>query len=190
MNSKEAFNQWFVIPLQWLKTVPNNDGSFIALATALFLYERYFVAKLKSSGEKATETKRTQQIARDFGVEPRKARIFWCVMRDGILHQGMPKIHEQGKKKLPDWIFHHEKSNFAFELRELNGQPLLIVQPWLVVEKIIQLWQENLDLLEQNESFPWAQVSVITKNSSQSDLFLATGSSSGLSILETDEKSL
>lgn len=188
MNSKESFNQWFVVPLQWLKAVPNNDGSFIALASALFLYERYIIAKLKSAGETATEPKKIQSIANDFGVEPREARIFWNAMRDGILHQGMPKVREKDKK-LPDWIFHHEKSDFAFELREHNRQSLLIVQPWLVVEKIVQLWQENLDLLEQNQSFPWAQVSSVTGSPSQSELFLITGSSSGLSILGIDDES-
>lgn len=190
MNSKKTFNHWFTIPIQWLKTVPNNDGSFIALASALFLYERFIVAKIKSSGEKVTEPKKIQQIASDFKVEPRKARIFWKVMRDGILHQGMPKIHETGER-LPEWVFHHEKSDFAFELRESNGQSLLIIQPWLVVDKVIQLWQDNLNLLEQNESFPWAQVTNITRSSSQPDSFLITGSSSGLSLLgiydETDK---
>ena len=188
MNSKKAFNHWFVVPLQWLKAVPNNDGSFIALASALFLYERYIVAKLKASGEKATEPKKMQHIANDFGVETREARIFWNVMRDGVLHQGMPKVWEQGKK-LPEWIFNHEKSDFAFELRETNGQSLLIVQPWLVVDKVIQLWQDNLNLLEQNESFPWAQVSNISRGSPQPDLFFVTGSSSGLSLLEIHDES-
>lgn len=188
MNSKKSFNHWFVVPLQWLKAVPNNDGSFIALASALFLYERYIVAKIKSVGERATETRKVQQVASDFGVNSRTARIFWDVMRNGILHQGMPKLYEQGNK-LPDWIFHHDKSDFAFELREFGGQSLLIVQPWLVVEKIVHLWQENLDLLEQNESFPWAQVSSVTGSSSRSDLFLVTGSSSGLGILGIDDES-
>ena len=100
-------------------------------------------------------------------------------MRNGILHQGMPKAHEQGKK-LPDWIFHHEKTNSAFELQEFNGKSLLIVQPWLVVDKVVHLWQDNLNLLEQNESFPWAQVSSVTGGSAQSNLFLITGSVSGL----------
>jgi hypothetical protein len=188
MNSKKAFIHWFIVPLQWLKAVPNNDGSFIALASALFLYERYIVAKLKSIGEKATETRKFQQVASDFGVSTRVARIFWDVMRNGILHQGMPKLYEQGKKHL-DWIFHHNKSDFAFELQEFNGKPLLIVQPWLVVDKIILLWQEDLDLLEQNESFPWAHVSSVTGSSSQSSFFLVTGSSSGLSILGIDDES-
>ena len=58
MNAKNAFTHWFVVPLQWLKAVPNYDGSFIALASALFLYERYIVAKLKSIRERATETRK------------------------------------------------------------------------------------------------------------------------------------
>jgi len=131
-------------------------------------------------GEKATETRKIQQVASDFEVSVRVARVFWDVMRNGILHQGMPKQYEQGKKH-PDWIFHHDPSDFAFELYEFNGKLLLIVQPWLVIDKVVHLWQENLDLFEQNESFPWAQVSSVTGSSSQSDLFLITGSSSGLS---------
>ena len=76
MNSEESFNHWFVVPMQCLQTVPNNDGSFITLATALFLYERYAVIKLKQRGIKATEKNIHKQIAIDFGINERTAEDF------------------------------------------------------------------------------------------------------------------
>jgi hypothetical protein len=188
MNSRISFNHWFVVPIESLKNVPNNDGSFVALASALFLYERYIIAKIKSSSEKVTDDRKIQQVASDFGVSTPTAKIFWDVMRNGLLHQGMPKIYEHGNKLL-DWRFEHGKSAPAFEVKEINGKSLLIVQPWLVIERIIQLWQENLDLLEENESFPWAQVFNIAGDTSQADSFLITGSSSGLGILGIDNES-
>ena len=185
MNSEESFNHWFVVPMQWLQTVPNNDGSFIALATALFLYERYAAIKLKQRGIKATEKNIHKQIAIDFGINEHTAEDFWEVMRNGLLHQGMPKQSEQGEKKFPEWIFHHNKVDHPIELRQFQGRTLLFVQPWDIVNKVIALWQENSELLSQNESFPWAQVFYFESDSenTNSQYYLVTGSSSGLGML-------
>ncbi len=98
MNIEKLFDHWFVVPLHWLQAIPNNNVSFIALATALFLYERYLIAYLKSKGVKATKDRKIQQIADDFEVDKKIATDFWDVMRNGILHQGMPKQMEQGGK--------------------------------------------------------------------------------------------
>jgi hypothetical protein len=139
MNNGEFFEHWYIVPIRWLQAVPNNDGSFIALATALFLYERYAVAKLKQKGVKAIKERIIKQIASDFTVNDKTAEIFWNIMRDGLLHQGMPKQLEQGKKTYPDWIFHHTVNSPPIELRSHNGNILLFVQPWGVVNKVIAL---------------------------------------------------
>jgi len=186
MNPEESFNSWFVVPVRWLQAVPNNDGSFVALATALFLYERYAAIKLKQRGIKAIEKNIPKQIAIDFDINEHIAEDFWDVMRNGLLHQGMPKQSEQGKRKFPEWIFHHNKVDHPIELHEFQGRALLFVQPWDIVDKIVALWQENSELLSQNESFPWAQVFYLGSGIEKSDntYYLVTGSSSGLGILD------
>jgi hypothetical protein len=187
MNPEESFHNWFVVPIRWLEAVPNNDGSFVALATALFLYERYAKIKLREREIKATDKNIAKQIVLDFGVDEQLAEVYWDVMRNGLLHQGIPKQSEQGEKKFPEWIFHHNKIDKPIELRKFQDRTLLFVQPWDVVNKIIALWQDNSELLSQNESFPWAQVFSLEPNTEKTNdkYYLVTGSSSGLGILST-----
>ena len=184
MNTIELFEKWYIVPLMCLKSVPDNNGSFIALATALFLYERYVVAQIKIMNEKATKNKKVEQIVSDFDVDKRTASLFWDVMRDGILHQGMPKQHEQGGK-LPAWRFDHSQTSHPIKLLNINGEELLMVQPWKVVDKVITLWRENSELLNKNTSFPWAHVFAVKSTAGEKtngDFFLVTGSSSGLGL--------
>ncbi len=186
MIIEKLFEHWFVAPLRWLQEIPNNDGSFIALATVLFLYERYVIAYLKSKGVKAMKKGIIQQVADDFEVDNKIATDFWDVMRNGILHQGMPKQMEQGEKKFPDWIFHHTKDTHPIEIRDIDNSPVLFVQPWMVLNKVIALWQENMELIDKNVSFPWAEVFSLDNNvfeDTDGEIFLVTGSSSGLGFL-------
>ena len=186
MNSEESFNQWFVIPIRWLQAVPNNDGSFVALAVSLFLYERYATIMLKQKGIKATEKNIPKQVVVDFDVDKDTAESFWNVMRNGILHQGMPKQLEQGERVFLDWIFHHNEVDHPIEIIEVGGKRLLSVQPWMVVNKVIALWTANLHLLDQNQSFGWAQVfnfKLQITEKTDGEFFLVTGSSSGLSLI-------
>jgi hypothetical protein len=186
MNSDASFNYWFVVPVQHLRSIPNNDGSFVALAISLFLYERYASVMLKQRGMKVNEKNIPKQIVVDFGIDEHVARAFWDVMRNGLLHQGMPKQAEKGRKTLPDWIFHHNQVEHPMEVIDINGRRLLSVQPWMVVNKVIELWAENLHLLDQNQSFPWAQVynfKLQLTEKTDGEFYLVTGSSSGLELI-------
>lgn len=79
----------------------------MALATCCFLYERYAKAYLRDSGEKASDENLIGQFAKDFGVGPRVAKVFWNVIRNGFLHQGMPKAANRDWTSLPGWRMHH-----------------------------------------------------------------------------------
>ena len=153
------FDRWYIQPLRVLNSLPRGDGGFIALATSCFLYERYATAVIKSSpaNRRATTEAKIDQFMQDFGVDKETATAFWNVIRDGLLHAAMPMQQEHGQQTLPAWAFRH---NFPLpvELTEYDGKPILKVQPWLVMEKVISLWQNNLPLLEQNDSFPWAGI--------------------------------
>ena len=43
-------------------------------------------------------------------------------------------------------------------LCEYNGKQLLEVEPWRFMDKVISLWQENMDLLARSKSSPWAYI--------------------------------
>ena len=38
---KELFIRWYVLPLKMLSLISNGDGGFVALSTALLLYNRF-----------------------------------------------------------------------------------------------------------------------------------------------------
>lgn len=156
-KSQEMFDRWFVSPLSKLESMPNGDGGFIALATSCFLYERYAKACIKRDGKKADRQSLIKQFSDDFETNEDTAKAFWDVIRDGILHQGMPKQSNQGKRDLPGYIFHH---SFAVpvELVLWGDEPALKIQPWLFMWKVIELCQCNIELLVENSSFPFPKI--------------------------------
>lgn len=156
-NSQELFDRWFVRPLGKLQSIPNGDGGFIALATCCFLYERYAIAIIKKSEVKADKSSLITQFAEDFSTSEETAKAFWSVIRDGILHQGLPKQSEHGKRKLPGYILHHSFIN-PVELADWGGEPILKIQPWRFMHRVIELWQDNIELLEESGSFPFPRI--------------------------------
>ncbi len=156
-ESQDLFERWFVNPLEKLQAIPNGDGGFIALATCCFLYERYAKSIIKKSGIKADRPSLIRQFSEDFCTTEETAKSFWTVVRDGVLHQGLPKQREHGSKNLPDYILHHSFT-IPVELVDWGGEPALRIQPWLFMFRVIDLWQDNIDLLEESESFPFPRI--------------------------------
>jgi len=156
-DQRNLFNRWFVTPLSMLQSLPNGDGGFIALATCFFLYERYAKALQKKNRVKADTSTLVTQLAKDFDTDRKSAEVFWSVVRDGILHQGMPKQRNQGKKNLPGYILHHSFSK-PFELVDWGGEPAIKIQPWCFVWKVVELCEDNFEILVENNSFPFPKV--------------------------------
>ncbi|MBC7263407.1 MAG: hypothetical protein H5T64_03505 [Chloroflexi bacterium] len=153
---EDLFEKWYVQPLERLREIPNGAGGFVALATCCFLYERYAVAVIEKSGHNADTSAIISQFATDFGVDKETAQNFWDVIRNGLLHGGMPKQQEYGQQTLPYWAMREDFP--AVELSEWCGKRILKVQPWQIMEKVISLWRENLHLLDRSKSFPWANI--------------------------------
>jgi len=154
-DDEHLFNAWFVEPLSALSELPGGNGGFIALATACFLYERYAVSLLVKQGSRAGARELVAQLASDFGVDLPTATAFWKVIRDGILHQAMP-LQQQRGERLPKWAFDHKYP--AMALGTANGEPILKVQPWKFMERVLQLWRSDLSMLRASGSFPWARL--------------------------------
>lgn len=92
-NAKDLFEKWYAKPLNFLSTLERlgGDGTFIAFATSLFLYERYAKTLIKKSGKKANNQEFCKQFMYDFNTDETTSKTFWDVMRHGILHSAMPK---------------------------------------------------------------------------------------------------
>lgn len=154
---ENRFNRWFVIPLQQLESIPNGDGGFIALAVACFLYERYAKATLSKSNNRINDQIFVDKLARDFNTDVETANTFWCVIRDGILHQGLPKQIDRGQQKLPGYILHHSFTK-PFQLKNWGQETVLAIQPWLFVWQVIEYCEDNIGLIEINEKFPFPKI--------------------------------
>jgi len=154
----DRFRMWYVEPLRALEEMPKGQGGFIALATACFLYERYAVAALRAQGKKADRSGKLSQLASDFDVDDATAKAFWDVIRDGLLHQGMPMQQKQNEL-LPRYAFHHLYPLMSLE--NIHGEIWLKVQPWKFMNKVLSIWDSNFELLRQSGSFPWANIGLV-----------------------------
>jgi hypothetical protein len=134
----EFFDRWFLKPIEALKKVPNNDALLFALTTACALYERYAAANKETVSD---------QLAKDFNISSDAAKIFWEIIRVGLSHQAMPTQLNYGKTLSPCRF----STKYSFPIEIIGGQ--LKIHPWLVVDKIVSLWKQNIDRFD-NKNFP------------------------------------
>ena len=150
----ETFRRWFSTPLRALEELPNGDGGLVVLAVSCFLYERYATAALKDSRKTADDAAKRTQFASDFSVDDATAEVFWDVIRNGFLHQGMGKQVDR-RTALPTWSVSETHPTVAFD----SGNPgHLRIQPWRFRDVVLELWESRPDLIDANQSFPWATI--------------------------------
>jgi hypothetical protein len=157
-DPEDLFHLWYVNPLKTLESEIGADAGFIAISISCFLYERYATAVLEQRSTAGAKTKQEiqQQLARDFEIDERTANYFWDVIRNGLLHGGMPKQRDR-KKDLPRWVF-SQSFDKPIEMADREDDLILKIQPWLFTHKVLNLWKADLDLLEQSRGFPWANI--------------------------------
>lgn len=154
---EKLFHLWYIEPLRALESEIGADAGFIAISIGCFLYERYATATLKQQpAASARREDKMRQLALDFEIGEEAAEYFWSIIRDGLLHGGMPKQRDRSQH-LPRWVF-SQSFDQPIALASLEGRLLLRVQPWLFWHRVVDLWQENLHLLEESNSFPWADI--------------------------------
>jgi len=157
-NSVKLFERWYVRPLRELERLPEGDGGFVVLATCCFLYERYAKAHLQDAEEKASTENVIARCAVDFGVQCDVAEAFWYVIRNGLLHGGMPKARDnRSQTSLPAWRIHGSFET-AINLMPRNGKAELQIQPWLFRDRVLELFHTRPDLIAYDGNFPWGAV--------------------------------
>jgi hypothetical protein len=146
-TDKERFDLWYRGPLLAL----DRSGGFIAMLVCCALYERFITALWKSDDPSAEELLfRTKCLCGHFGLADKHAKTFWRVMRDGLLHQGMP----MSKEHLPRWYFSELPA--AVVVDPETGD--LLVDPLLFRDKVLDLYEGRPDLIAMSTSFPWAKI--------------------------------
>lgn len=160
MEIEEAlayFEMWFVQPVEKLKELPNGAGGFVAFMVGLALYERLISAKLKFKNLSSNEETFKKAMAEDLRLSDKDRSIFWDMLRNGLLHQGMPKIGRTG------CFFHHSFSEYP-EFTQINGKPVICIDPWKFTDRVIKEFLVNPSLINSSESFPLAYISPIPFN--------------------------
>jgi hypothetical protein len=72
------------------------------------------------------------------------------------MHQAMPKAKEFGKHSLPQCML--VDFDKPIWMGKYKGHDCLFVQPWRFKDKVLELWKENMSLLDQSNSFPLANI--------------------------------
>jgi hypothetical protein len=151
------FRRWYSVPLRELEKLPNGDGGFVVLATSCFLYERYAKAALDSTGTRATDEAMIGQLAADLQSDVDTATQFWDLIRNGFLHQAMPKQKVFGKAAPTRWetngVF-----TAPFRIATDTSGSVLQIQPWLFRDRVLDLFEGRPDLIARNTSFPWGSI--------------------------------
>jgi hypothetical protein len=146
----ELFKAWFVRPLEVL----DINGGFIAFMVALALFERMVIAKLKLTGIPANKQTIKRKMSEELGLTEDEQSVFWNMFRDGLLHEGMPKVGRTG------FIFHSTFSERP-EFGEYDGKPVICIDPWKFTDRILREYESNPRLITASDSFPLALVDEI-----------------------------
>jgi hypothetical protein len=146
----ELFDAWFVKPIKSMDV----NGGFIAFMVALALYERLIVARLKLAEQSSDEESVKEKMAEDLKLDPQQRTIFWDMFRNGLLHQGMPKVGKTG------YLFRSDFSDFP-EFKEYDGKPVICIDPQKFAIRVLNEFTQSPELILASESFPLASVSEI-----------------------------
>lgn len=134
LSKKELVDIWFLGPLRRM----NGDQAFICLSVCLFLYEKY----LKKTGHIGEGEKFSQghkvfnQMGSDLGIGVDDAYEFWTCWRNGLAHQGMPKISEK---------YYWGMTGGQSKMVAIQDNSFTI-NPWLIRDKILNKVEQKKEI--------------------------------------------
>jgi hypothetical protein len=154
LNDLEAIlmlQRWFVAPIAHLKKLPSGDGGFVALLTAITLYERLVNSRLKIQGLPQDLTSVKLEVERELQLTPEQRSIFWTVFRIGLAHQAMPMA---GKTA---WAL-GERFNALPSFQNIGGIDYVCIDPWKFAERVLQAFLDKPQLINATESFQFGTI--------------------------------
>lgn len=138
----EKFVRWYVTPVTKLREIPRGDGAFIALSVAFSLFERYYRIKTTTQDRDRDTCSFKNAGAEDLGVNKEFFTVFWSTYRNGLLHQGSPKIYQSpnGTRK-HKWLISGDFEEYP-TYYDKRGVRVICIDPWkfydFIVDKIFR----------------------------------------------------
>ena len=148
-ENRENFENWFVEILKGL--YPERNAGFATLMISFPLLERYLRQK-SGIGEKVLETPFYNELVKvipELGDET-KARNFWQVFRNGLLHQVAISTEDHHGNQMPPGILSHDFPKTV----EIDSQGRFRVRPVELSERIISTIQGDFAVYESTSASP------------------------------------
>ena len=79
-----------------------------------------------------------------------KNRLLVCVLAAALVVIGGRSLSVLPIDAFPDTT--------PVRLETIDGVEVLKVQPWHFMKKVLKLWQQNMTLLTQSQTFPWGKI--------------------------------
>ena len=136
----EKFVRWFVKPYESLKVHPDGDAAFVALSVGFLLCERYYRI-ITNSQEEDSGTKFQNKAAEEMDVNKEFFSIFWSTYRNGLMHQGTPKIYNRAGI---DYKWMIDDSFDAYPTcYDKDGFRFICLNPWKFTDFMISRFMQN-----------------------------------------------
>ena len=142
LSDLEKFVRWFEVPYHGLKSHSDGDGAFIALSVGFLLFERYYRIITNTQDIVDFDTARNRG-AKELDVNCEFFSIFWSTYRNGLMHQGTPRVYERDGIKykwLIDGTFNEYPTYF-----DDNGFRYICLDPWKFTEFTLRQFINNPD---------------------------------------------
>lgn len=153
-TSLEKFEGWYERPIELLKSLPEDDGAFLAMSAALFLCERYYRTQTGTHTRGDDRDSFKKAAAKDLGLPLPDFELFWKVYRHGIQHQGMSKnVEDRMTNTEYFWEMHHSYGALP-QMVPLPDEPRTVrvrIDPWKFASLICSKFKQSPAILEQQK---------------------------------------
>jgi len=127
----EKFVRWYEVPYRALKTHSDGDGAFVALSIGFLLFERYYRIVTNTQDVEIFDAARNKG-AEELDVNKEFFSIFWSTYRNGLMHQGTPRIYERNGVKYK-WMIDADFEAHPTYYDE-GGYRYICLNPWKFTE--------------------------------------------------------
>jgi hypothetical protein len=130
----EKFVRWFVVPGQAIRSLPNGDGAFVALSVAFSLFERYYRIRTRTQSDDNNNNFKNL-AAEELNVNREFFAVFWSTYRNGLLHQGSPKVYQNNNRK-HKWLISGDFEGHPTYF-DKRGIRYVCIDPWKFLDFIV-----------------------------------------------------